>query len=82
MLVGFPSSRPVATVDVNQLSTVWWGPMRQLCPGFVEDIELGRYLKKLLASSSCRAVRLEPHRDASGQKSTHVFDVFFVDDAV
>jgi hypothetical protein len=71
---------PVATVDVTQLNTLWWGPMRQLCPSFVEQMELGRYLKRLLASAGCQAVQLEQHRDATGAVQPHVLDVYFVRD--
>jgi hypothetical protein len=49
-------------------------------PSFAEEIELARYLKRVLAHSQCQAVQIEPHRDASGQASTHVFDVFFVNE--
>ena len=68
-----PTLRLLATVDVRELNTLRWGPLRQLFPSFVEEIELGRYLKKLLASMECAAVEIVPHRDSS-----HVFDVFQV----
>jgi hypothetical protein len=55
-----------------------WGPLRAMFPSFVEEIELARYLKRVLAHSQCRAVQIEPHRDASGHISTHIFDIFFV----
>jgi hypothetical protein len=45
-------------------------------PSFVEEIELGRYLRQLLARRENRTVTLEPHQDATGQLSTHVFDVY------
>ena len=66
---------PLATIDIRQLNTLRWGPIRQMFPAFVEDIELGRYLKRLLVSSQCRAVQLQPHREPDGTLSTHVFDV-------
>jgi hypothetical protein len=47
-------------------------------PSFAEEIELARYLKRVLANSQCKAVQIEPHRDASGRPSSHIFDVFFV----
>lgn len=71
---------PLATVDIRELNTVRWGPIRQLFPAFVENIELGRYLKHLLATAQCRAFQLRPHRDASGKLSTHIFDVIPVYD--
>lgn len=69
---------PVTTVDVRELDTLMWGPIRVMFPSFVEEIELGRYIRRLLAHSQCKVVHIEPHRDASGQPSTHVFDISFV----
>ena len=71
---------PVATVDVRKLDTLMWGPLRAMFPSFVEEIELARYLKRILKHSQCRAVQIEPHLDASGQASTHIFDIFYVSD--
>jgi hypothetical protein len=71
--------RLVATVDVRDLNTLRWGPLRQMFPLFVEDIELGRYLKKVLATDECTAVQIEPHLDSGGRSSTHVFDVMVLD---
>ena len=68
--------QPLATVDVRGLHTLRCGPLRELFPRFVEEIELGRYLRQLLARSDNEAVGIEPHRDASGRPSTHVFDVY------
>jgi hypothetical protein len=78
MLAGTRDEQAVATVDVAQLNTLRWGPMRQLFPSFVENIELGRYLKGLLASEECQAVQLEPHRNANGTALPRVFDVYLV----
>jgi hypothetical protein len=69
----------LATVDVRELHTVRWGLMRWLAPKFVEEVELGRYLKTLLSGAENQAVAIEPHRDSSGRASTHVFDVFRVE---
>ena len=71
---------PVATVDVRQLNTLNWGPIRAMFPAFVDELELARYMKRVLRNSQCKGVRAEPHQDASGVKSTHVYDVFFVSD--
>jgi hypothetical protein len=67
--------RLLATVDTRELETLRWGPMRAMFPSFVEEIELGRYLKRLLRSVQCSAVEIAPHGG-----STHVFDVFVVED--
>ena len=66
----------VATVDLRELHSIRWGMMRQIFPRFVEDIELGRYLRTLLASSQNDAVRIVPHRGPDGQPSTHLFHVY------
>jgi hypothetical protein len=47
-------------------------------PSFVDEIELARYLRRILADAQCRAVQLQLHRDASGVPSTHIYDVFYV----
>ena len=78
MPAGTHGEAPVTTVDVRKLNTLMWGPLRVMFPSFAEEIELARYLKRVLAHSQCKAVQIEPHRDASGQPSTHIFDVFFV----
>jgi hypothetical protein len=75
MTTSTPSRRLVATVDTRDLNTVRWGPMRQMFPRFVEEIELGRYLKKLLATMQCSAVEIAPQHG-----STHIFDVFEIGD--
>ena len=81
MPVGTQGRLPVATVDLKQLSSIRWGPMRQLFPAFVEEIELGRYLKRLLATTAtdCQTVELEAHHEADGRITPHVIDVFLVD---
>jgi hypothetical protein len=71
---------PLATVDVRELNSLRWGFMRALFPHFVEEVELGRYLKTLLRSTACRAVEIQPHQEAGGRRSSHVFDVFAVED--
>jgi len=78
MPAGTHGETPIATVDVRQLDTLMWGPIRVMFPSFVEDIELGRYVRRLLAHSLNKVVAIEPHRDPSGTPSKHVFDVFYV----
>ena len=77
-----PSTRRelVATIDVRDLQSLRWGPLRAMFPTFVEEIELARYLKTLLATERCQAVHIEPHRGPDGRPSTHVFDVYRVRD--
>jgi hypothetical protein len=80
MSINAEHRRRLATIDVRELNTLRWGPLRQMFPRFVEEIELARYLKKLLVTERCRAVQVEPHRDPDGRPSTHIFDVFVVGD--
>ena len=68
----------LATVDVTTLNSLRWGPIRQMFPTFVEEIEFGRYLKNLLRSAECRAVQIQPHVQTDGSPSPHVFDVLLV----
>jgi hypothetical protein len=70
----------LTTVDVRELNTLRWGPLRHMFPGFAEEIELGRYLKTSLSQSVCRTVQIEPHRAEDGRASTHVFDVFILEE--
>ncbi|MBV8715924.1 MAG: hypothetical protein JO020_03145 [Chloroflexi bacterium] len=72
-----PGRKLLATVDIRELNTLRWGPMRQMFPSFVEEIELGRYLKQLPGSRGCCAVEIAPHASSS-----HIFDVFIVDKPV
>jgi hypothetical protein len=71
-----PAQELLATVDVRDLNTLRWGPLRQICPGFVEEVELGRYLKSLLGTRACEAVRVVAHCLPDGSPSSHVFDVY------
>lgn len=70
------SAKLVSTIDVRELRGIRWGIMRQMFPKFVEEAELGRYLRALLSTDQCDAVRVEPHRAADGRQSTHIFDVY------
>jgi hypothetical protein len=66
----------IGTIDTRTLPSLrWWTIARLLFPRFVEELELGRYVRLLLASGRWSVVRLTPHRDAQGRPSAHVFDV-------
>ncbi len=80
MTANTPAPELLATIDVRDLNTLGWGPLRAMFPHFAEEIELGRYLKKLLATDQCHAVRVQLHRDQDGRQSTHVFDVYRLDE--
>jgi hypothetical protein len=73
------SEKLLATVDVRELNSLRWGPLRAIFPKFAEEVELGRYLKKLLRDAQCSAVRLEVHQQPDGTPSRHVFDVYEVE---
>jgi hypothetical protein len=73
MSTATPIRELIATVDSRELNSLRRGPLLQMFPAFVEEIELGRYLKKLLASMRCCAVELAPHVGSS-----HIFDVFVI----
>jgi hypothetical protein len=66
----------IATIDVRELHGIRWGMMRQMFPKFVEEIELGRYLRELLVSGHYGALRVEPHQDPDGSPSTHIFGLY------
>jgi hypothetical protein len=72
----YDSTNLIATVDVRQLENVRLGIMRVIFPAFAEEIELGRYVRRLLRDGRYQSVHLEPHRDSGGRPSPHVFDVF------
>ena len=52
MTANTPAPELLATVDVRDLNTLGWGPLRAMFPHFAEEIELGRYLKKQLTKST------------------------------
>ena len=66
----------LASVDVSGLYATRPGLMREICPQFVEELELGRFVRELLSSEQCSAVRIERHPTADGSRSSHVFDVY------
>ena len=69
----------IGTVDVWELrSGIRWMIMRMISRHFVEEMELGRYLRGLLATRRWSVVRVVPHMTEQGVPSTHVFDVYGV----
>lgn len=69
----------VSTIDVHELHSIDWGPIRLMFPAFADDMELGRYLKQLHKGGTLGVVSIEPHMDANGHPSTHIFDVYRLD---
>ena len=71
------SEELIGTVDVWELNSgVRWMITRALSPRFAQEVELGRYMRRLLASRRWSVVRVVPHTDERGVPSTHVFDVY------
>jgi hypothetical protein len=69
----------IGTVDVWELrSGIRWMIMRAIARHFVEEMELGRYMRGLLATRRWSMVRVVPHKSEQGVPSTHVFDVYGV----
>jgi hypothetical protein len=69
----------IGTVDVWDLkSGIRWMIMRVFARHFVEEVELGRYLRGLLATRRWSVVRVVPHINPQGLPSRHVFDVYGV----
>lgn len=76
-MTGAPSAATlITTIDTANLNTIKWGLMRQLFPRFAEEVELGRYVRQLLATRPSAGVRVEHHRKADGQLSEHEFDIY------
>ena len=74
-----PHEELIGTVDVSRLTSgIRWMIMRPFAPRFVEEVELGRYLRGLLATRRWSTVRVAPHLDERGVPSGHIFDVFGV----
>ena len=69
----------ITTVNVANLNSVRWGVMRQLFPHYADDVELGRFIRRLLRDQPNVAVRVEPHRLEDGSISTQLFDVYRLD---
>jgi hypothetical protein len=74
-LPGTPEEQLITTIDIRELRQLRWPIMRLLTPHFVWEMELGRYLKGLMATHRWRSIRAVPHHEAYGP-SHHVFDVY------
>ena len=77
MMLNAPEEQFLGTVDTHDLHDIDWPFIRLFFPHFVEEMELGRYIKNLVRSHHWRAVRAVPH-DIGGSLSDHVFDVYAV----
>jgi hypothetical protein len=61
----------IGTVDVWQLRELRWPILRLFARRYVEERELGRYVRELLATKNWQAIKVLPHSDAP-----HVFDLY------
>jgi len=69
----------IGTVDVWELSSgIRWMITRLVSRHLVEEVELGRYMRGLLATRRWSVVKVVPHRNEQGESSTHIFDVYGV----
>jgi hypothetical protein len=68
----------IETVDVAELNTIRGPIERLLARRYVEELELGRYLRGLLATRRWSHLRVVPHQNEQGVPSSHVFDVYGV----
>ena len=63
----------IGVIDVWELRQLRWPFTRLLAPHFVEERELGRYVRELLASGAWSTLRVVPRPDA---KHPHVFAIY------
>lgn len=68
----------IGTVDVAELRSIRGAIVRLLARHYAEEMELGRYLRELLATRRWSVVRVVPHSTEQGVPSTHVFDIYGV----
>jgi hypothetical protein len=70
-----PNEEFIGTVDVWQLRELRWPILRFLARPFVEECELGRYMRGLLASGRWSCVRVAPRATATSAPP-HIFEVY------
>jgi hypothetical protein len=61
----------IGTIDVWQLRELHWPILRMFARRYVEERELGRYVRELLATQKWQAIKVIPHADTK-----HVFDLY------
>ncbi len=66
----------IETVNTRELRDLGWPIFRALAPHFVEEIQLGRYVKRLLREGKWSAIHVVPHARPGGGPSDHVFDIY------
>jgi hypothetical protein len=65
----------IATISAWELRGNRWPILGLFASHFVDEIELGRYVKRLLRSGEWEVIRLVPHRQDE-DLSDHIFDVY------
>ena len=71
----------IATVNAHELNNIHWMLMRSMFPRFAEEVELGRYVRNLMATRGFNAVHIEHHRMPDGTLSDFLFDIYCMDSA-
>jgi hypothetical protein len=71
-----PAHVYIATLDVWQLRQLRWPIMRVFARRFVEQAELRRYLRELLAGGAWADVIAVPRDDDTVRREPHVFDIY------
>lgn len=66
----------IETIDVAKLTDPDFPLMGELARHYVEELRLGRYLRRRLAEGQWRTLRVQPHHDATGRLSEHIYDVY------
>ena len=69
----------ITTVNAHELHNIHWILMRAMFPRFAEEVELGRYVRNLMASGGFNEVHIEHHLMPDGTPSDFLFDIYRVD---
>jgi hypothetical protein len=69
----------IATVNAHELHSPGWNLMRQIFPRFVEEMELGRFVRDLMKDGEYAGVRIEHHRLPDGRTSGYQFDIYLLE---
>src|SRR5438046_2295394 len=69
----------LVTVDAHELQSPGWNLMRQMFPRFVEEMELGRFVRNLVRDGHYAGLRGHHHQLPDGRTSDYQFDVYLLD---
>jgi hypothetical protein len=74
-----PVGPPIATVNTHELNSRGWNLIRLMFPHFVEEMELGKLVRKLMKDGHYTSLHIEHHRSADGRASSYEFDIYPLD---